>query len=40
MKHVGDQWKNLTEEQKQPYKDKSTADQERYKKEMAAYVPA
>lgn len=37
---VAEQWKGLTEEQKQPYMDKNTADKERYAKELAAYAPS
>ena len=36
---IGDNWKALTEQQRQPYVEKQAADKERYLKEMKAYVP-
>ncbi len=39
-KVIAEQWKGLTEEEKQPYVDKNTADKGRYAKEMTMYAPA
>lgn len=36
-KIVGEKWKSLSEEQKQPYNDKAAADKERFQKEMDAW---
>ena len=34
---MGEKWKSLSEEQKQPYNDKAAADKERFQKEMDAW---
>jgi len=34
---VGEKWKSLSEEQKQPYNDKAAADKDRFQKEMDAW---
>jgi hypothetical protein len=36
-KHLGAEWKNLTDEEKQPYVDQAKEDKERYKKAMEEY---
>ena len=34
---MGEKWKSLSEEQKQPYNDKAAADKDRFQKEMDAW---
>ena len=38
-KLLGANWRTMTDDEKEPYKQKALADKERYKKEMETYVP-
>ena len=37
-KKLGEQWKNLSDKQKEPYDAKAKADKQRYEEEKAAYT--
>ena len=39
-KHIGEAWRNLSADEKQPYLDMATADKERYQSEMTASASA
>ncbi|KAI8341313.1 high mobility group box domain-containing protein [Chlamydoabsidia padenii] len=39
-KLLGEEWRNLTDAQKEPFRKSADADKERYEKEMAEYKPA